>query len=85
MKMAVCWFVAQCSLLEVYRRFRGTNCLHQGDHRTDNSHLCKKFVYMSSEVKTLVVLELSCTLQRASLLRSLQFGTVFQKLSQAAC
>jgi hypothetical protein len=31
-KMAVFWVVAQCSLVEVYRRFRGACCLyHQGD------------------------------------------------------
>jgi hypothetical protein len=28
MKMTVFWVVAPCSLLEVYRRFRGTCCLH---------------------------------------------------------
>jgi hypothetical protein len=32
MKMAVLWVVAPCSLVEVYRRFRGACCLyHQGD------------------------------------------------------
>jgi hypothetical protein len=32
MKMAVFWVVAPCSLVDVYRRFRGTCCLHhQGD------------------------------------------------------
>jgi hypothetical protein len=32
MKMAVFWVVAPCSLVEVYRRFRGACCLHhQGD------------------------------------------------------
>jgi hypothetical protein len=31
-KMAVFWVVAPCSLVEVYRRFRGPCCLHhQGD------------------------------------------------------
>jgi hypothetical protein len=31
-KMAVFWVVAQCSLVEIYRRFRGAYCLrHQGD------------------------------------------------------
>jgi hypothetical protein len=29
--MAVFWVVAPCSLIEVYRRFRGACCLHQGD------------------------------------------------------
>jgi hypothetical protein len=33
-KMAVFWVVAPCSLVQVYRRFRGICCLHhQGDHR----------------------------------------------------
>jgi hypothetical protein len=32
LKMTVFWNVAPCSLVEVYRRFRGTLCLHhQGD------------------------------------------------------
>jgi hypothetical protein len=31
-KMAVFWVVAPCSLVEVYRRFRGPCCLH---HRPD--------------------------------------------------
>jgi hypothetical protein len=34
MKTAVCWVVAQCSLVEVYRHFRGACCLHhQGSGR----------------------------------------------------
>jgi hypothetical protein len=28
MKMAVFWVVVPCSLVEVYRRFRGACCLH---------------------------------------------------------
>jgi hypothetical protein len=28
MKMNVPWFVARCSLVEFYRRFRGACCLH---------------------------------------------------------
>jgi hypothetical protein len=28
MKMAVFWVVAPCSLVEVYKRFRGPCCLH---------------------------------------------------------
>jgi hypothetical protein len=36
-KMTVLWDIAPCSLVEVYRRFRGAYCLHhQGDHRPDN-------------------------------------------------
>jgi hypothetical protein len=39
MKIAVFWVVVPCSLVEVYRRFRGACCLqHQGD-RTQDSHL----------------------------------------------
>jgi hypothetical protein len=30
MKIAVFWVVGPCSLVEVYRRFRGACCLHQG-------------------------------------------------------
>jgi hypothetical protein len=30
-KMVVFWVVAPCSLVEVYQRFRGPCCLHQGD------------------------------------------------------
>jgi hypothetical protein len=29
--MAVFWVVTPCSLVEVYQRFRGPYCLHQGD------------------------------------------------------
>jgi hypothetical protein len=33
MKMTVFWDVSPCSLVEVYRRFRGAYCLHhQGAH-----------------------------------------------------
>jgi hypothetical protein len=42
MKMAVFWTVALCSLVEVYRRFRGSCCLHHQTHRPDdegNKHL----------------------------------------------
>jgi hypothetical protein len=36
MKMAVFWVVAPCSLVEVYRRFRGACCVsHQGDRPDD--------------------------------------------------
>jgi hypothetical protein len=28
MKMSIFWVVALCSLVEVYRRFRGISCLH---------------------------------------------------------
>jgi hypothetical protein len=36
--MAVFWVVARCSLIEVYRRFKGACCLHhQGDDRRQPS------------------------------------------------
>jgi hypothetical protein len=31
MKTAIFWVVEPCSLVEVYRRYRGVCCLHQGD------------------------------------------------------
>jgi hypothetical protein len=34
-KMVVFWFVALCSLVEVYQRFRGPCCLHH-HHRPDD-------------------------------------------------
>jgi hypothetical protein len=41
MKMAVLWVVAPCSLVEVYLRFRGARCVHQGDRPDDegSNHL----------------------------------------------
>jgi hypothetical protein len=45
MKMAVFWVVAQCSLVEVYQRFRGACCLHHQSYQTarcnnrEDSHL----------------------------------------------
>jgi hypothetical protein len=43
-KMAVFWVVAPCSLVEVYRRFRGPCCLHhQVTHRPDDGGI---FVYL---------------------------------------
>jgi hypothetical protein len=39
MMMAVFRVVAPCSLVEVYRRFRGTCCLHhQGDRPDDGGN-----------------------------------------------
>jgi hypothetical protein len=38
LKKAVFWDVAPCSLVEVYRRFRGAYCLHyQGDEEAANT------------------------------------------------
>jgi hypothetical protein len=34
LKTAVFWIVVQCSLLEVYRRFRGASCLHHHGHES---------------------------------------------------
>jgi hypothetical protein len=42
MKMVVFWVVAPCSLVNLYRRFRGSCCLHhQGDRPDDlgNKHV----------------------------------------------
>jgi hypothetical protein len=33
------WDITPCSLVEVYRRFRGTYCHHQGDDRPDNGNV----------------------------------------------
>jgi hypothetical protein len=33
MKMAVFWVIAPCSLVQVYRRFRGACCLHHQGYR----------------------------------------------------
>jgi hypothetical protein len=45
MKSAVFWVVAPCSLVEVYRRFRGACCLHhQGD---DGDHLHYMYLCVS--------------------------------------
>jgi hypothetical protein len=42
LKMAVFWVLAPCSLVEVYRRFRGACCLHhQGDREIGKSFLHK--------------------------------------------
>jgi hypothetical protein len=35
MKMAVFWVVVPCSLVDVYRRLRGTCCLHHQGDRPD--------------------------------------------------
>jgi hypothetical protein len=36
MKMAVFWVVVTCSLVEVYRRFRGACCLHHQGYCPDD-------------------------------------------------
>jgi hypothetical protein len=45
-KMTVFWVVAPCSLVEIYRRFRGACCLHHlGDEGPDDrgsKHLCPR-------------------------------------------
>jgi hypothetical protein len=40
-KMAVFWYVTPCSLVEVYRRFRGACCLHIKAVMEDKKHLTK--------------------------------------------
>jgi hypothetical protein len=46
MKMAIFWVVAPCSLVEVYRRFRGPCCLH---HQGDESHFYQNTWRYNSE------------------------------------
>jgi hypothetical protein len=42
-KMAVFWVVVQCSLVEIYQRFRGPCCRHHQDnswrYNPEDSHL----------------------------------------------
>jgi hypothetical protein len=38
MKFRLFWDVAQCSHVEVNRRFRGAYCLHQGDSEDSKLH-----------------------------------------------
>jgi hypothetical protein len=50
-KITVFWDVAPCSLVEVYRRFRGTCCLHhQGDHLIDGDVSIKGCHYPGTKV-----------------------------------
>jgi hypothetical protein len=43
MKIAVFWVLASCSLVEVYRRFRGACCLHrQGGHHPEQAPLKRR-------------------------------------------
>jgi hypothetical protein len=43
--MAVFWVVAPCSLVEVYRRFRGAYCLHhQGETRNYSFNIKYSYV-----------------------------------------
>jgi hypothetical protein len=38
-KLAIFWFAAPCSLAEVYLRFKGSYCLHQGPVDGGSEHL----------------------------------------------
>jgi hypothetical protein len=51
MKMAVFWVVAQCSLVEVFQRFRGACCLH---HQGDEPLLISLMMEAASTYETLV-------------------------------
>jgi hypothetical protein len=41
LKTAVFWVAAPCNLVEVYQRFGGTCCLHQGDEGDDVDESCR--------------------------------------------
>jgi hypothetical protein len=71
MKMVVFWVVAPCSLVEVYRRFRGPCCLHhQGSSPSETSvnfyqtHLLNVFddgvVLLRSIIWTLFIVLMFC-------------------------
>jgi hypothetical protein len=47
MNMAVFWVVAPCSLVEVYRRFRGACCLH---HEGSQPRIIMLFVHLSPNI-----------------------------------
>jgi hypothetical protein len=57
-KMTVFWVVALCSLVEVYKRFRGTCCLH---HQGDDTQ--KTAIFILSAVKTSNFINTSCVLK----------------------
>jgi hypothetical protein len=59
MKMAVFWVVTLCSLVEVYRHFRGAYCLHhQSDECPDDGGMeCINFLF--EEFSDVVVLLLA--------------------------
>jgi hypothetical protein len=46
MKMSVFWNVAPCSVVEVYRRFRGTSCLSQQDKLSSVSVMLEVTVFL---------------------------------------
>jgi hypothetical protein len=47
MKMTVFWVAAQCSLVEVYQRFRSVCCLHhQGDRTRAGGGKSQKTVFL---------------------------------------
>jgi hypothetical protein len=53
--MTVFGDVAPCSLVEVYRRFRGACCLHhQGDDTRDNHHNTRRRKNLKSHKITLI-------------------------------
>jgi hypothetical protein len=49
MKKPVFWVVAQCSLIEVFRRFRGACCLHP---QVDGSTTQKTVIFILAAVRT---------------------------------
>jgi hypothetical protein len=47
LKMTVFWGVASCSLVEVYRRYRGACCLH---HQNDDDDWSSKYLWNVSKL-----------------------------------
>jgi hypothetical protein len=52
MKMTVFWDVAPCSLVKVYRRFRGVCCLH---HRHSRRQSSSKFTNVSEVLAASII------------------------------
>jgi hypothetical protein len=49
-KLAVFWVVAPCSLIEVYRRFRGACCLHHQGDRPDDDETTQKINIKNKQI-----------------------------------
>jgi hypothetical protein len=74
LKMTVFWVVAPCSLIEIGRRFKGTNCRHHQDNDEFDGP-AESFLY--SETCIGVGLPVSCRI--ASQLSSIWFGILCRR------